>query len=454
MAQQIVGDLRTLVARRAGLKRRVALLVPDEALRASLEQNGCTVLVDPPSVESLAEFRPDVVVAFDGFASERAESFKRLASSVPEAELVFSFANASSAGLLLRGLLGVTPSPASSEKDVRAWLTSAGYVVRSRDVVVMPHVPVPLSADTEAAFRQVFEQLNPDAAADRVLLIATRGVEASRPERTKGLTSIVVSSSDDTGALEGTLRSVAGQLRKPMELIVVSALPEFDLDRALKSVRGRAGLELVVQGGVVGDALARTNVGIELARGQYVACVEAGELLERSHLSTLVKRLEDGTAAWAVSGDVGTRFDVRTWLEAGAVHRSRYVVDRERIGSFAFLFAEGVELAEAMMFCRLSALFPPSWMPGASTVDTQRTVKSEPAALREVLAARPLRTLTTLDLRAAEPVDLVEEIQSRVTARNETAGKLFVRGRELVERVRDAAEKARASAKEELEKKP
>ncbi|PZR14529.1 MAG: hypothetical protein DI536_10785 [Archangium gephyra] len=453
MAQQIVGDLRTLVTRRAGLKRRVALLVPDEALRSALEQNGCVVLLDPPTVESLAEFAPDVVVAFDGFASERADSFKRLASSVPQAELIFSFANSAAASLLLRGLLGVTPAPASSERDVRSWLTSAGYVVRSRDVVVMPHVPVPLSADTEAAVRQLFEQLNPEAAADRVLLVATRGLEASKPERTRGLTSIVVSASDDLGALEGTVRSIAGQLRKPLELIVVSPLPEFELDSVFKTVRGRAGLELVVKGGVVGDALARTNVGLELARGQYVCCVEAGELLERSHLSSLVKRLEDGTAAWALSGDGGARFEVRAWLEAGAVHRARYVVDRERLGSFTLLFAEGVDLAEAMMFCRLAALFPPSWLPGPSTVDVTRAVKSDPASLREVLAARPLRTLSAIDLRAPEPVDLVEEVQSRVAARSETAAKWFVRGRELVERVRDAAEKARVSAREELEKK-
>lgn len=455
MGQQIVGDLRTLVTRRAGLKRRVALLVPDAALAASLEQNGCAVLVDPPSMDALAAFSPEVVVAFDGFASERAASFKKLASAAPDAELVFSFANASSAGLLLRGLLGVTPSAASSEADVRAWLTSAGYVVRSRDVVVMPHVPVPLSADTEAAFRQVFEQLNPDAAADRLLLVATRGVEASRPERTKGLTSIVVSSGDDVAALEGTVRSVAGQLRKSLELVVVSSRAEAELDGALKSARGRAGLELVVSGGVVGDALARTNHGIEAARGQYVCCVDAGELLERAHLSSLVKRLEDGTAAWALSAppvEMGARFELREWLEAGATARCRYVVDRERLGTFHYLFAEGVELSESMLFCRLAALFPPSWSPGPVTVDSRRVVRSSPDALREVLQARPLRTLSTVDLRPPEPVDLVEEVQARVTARNETAGKWFVRGRALIERVRDAAVKARASAEEELKK--
>ncbi len=455
MSQQIVGDLRTLVTRRAGLKRRVALLVPDDALRSSLEQNGCTLLVDPASLDELTAFAPDVVVAFDGFASERAESFRGLAAAAPQAELVFSFANAASASLLLRSLLGTSPAASSSERDVRAWLASAGYVVRSRDVVVMPHVSVPLSADTEAALRQVFEQVNPDAAADRLLLVATRGVEASKPERTKGLTSVVVSAGDDTGALEGTVRSLAGQLRKPLELVVVSSRPELELDRALKAAKGRAGLELVVVGGAPGDALARTNAGLQQARGQYVCCVEAGELLEREHLSSLVKRLEDGTAAWALSSPPGAwsgRFELREWLERGAVHRSRYVVDRERVGSFPLQFADGVELGEAMVFCRLSALFPPSWVPGAPTVDSQRVVPSSPEALRVALQARPLRTLSTLDLRPPPPVDVAEALQASVSARSEVAGKLFSRGRELVERVRDAAEKAREAAKKDLER--
>jgi len=42
-------------------------------------------------------FHPDVVVAFDGFAAEGAEGFRKLAQAAPGADLVFSFANASSA---------------------------------------------------------------------------------------------------------------------------------------------------------------------------------------------------------------------------------------------------------------------------------------------------------------------------------------------------------------------
>ena len=184
MNGQTVGDLRTLVTRRAGLRRKVALLAADDSLKRALEQNGCTVLVDPESLDAVTAFHPDVVVAFDGFAAEGAAGFTRLAQAAPGAELVFSFANASSSSVLLRALLGVSPAPTSSERDVRAWLREAGFVVSTRDVVVTPHVDSGLSADAEAALRQLFEQLNPDAAADRLLLVAKRGAEASLPERT------------------------------------------------------------------------------------------------------------------------------------------------------------------------------------------------------------------------------------------------------------------------------
>ncbi len=450
---QHAGDLRTLVARRAGLKRRVALLVADAALKDVLEKNGCTVLVDP-SLEELEQFDPQVVAAFDGFASERAESFKQLARVAPSAELVFSFANAASASLLLGSLLGATPAAALSEVDVKAWLASAGYVVTSRDVVVMPRVPLKLSADTEAALRQALEQLNPSAAGDRLLLSAKRGTEATAPDLVKGLTSVVISSGVDVGALEGTVRSVAGQLRRPLEILVVSQAPERELDRALKAARGRAEVQLtVVQGGA--EALARTNLGLAAARGQYVCMVEAGELLERTHVSSLVKQLEDNTAAWALAPSKA-RGGLRAWLESGAIHRGGYVLDRERLGTFPLSFAEGVELGEAMFFTRLWALFTPVMVAGAPTFDSQRVLASSPAALREVLKGRPLRTLSEIDLRdppAPPPVDLAAEIETKLRARSEPAAKLFHRARELAARVQDAAVKARAAADEELKKK-
>lgn len=162
---QTAADLRTLVLRRAGTKRRVALLSSDEGLAKGLETNGCVVLIDPPTLDALADFRPDVVVAFDGLLAEGLAAFEGLARTAPAAELVFSFANAASASLLSRALQGRASTRAFAERDVRQALTGAGYVVTARDVVVTPHEPSALAVDTDAALRQLFEQLNPDAAA-------------------------------------------------------------------------------------------------------------------------------------------------------------------------------------------------------------------------------------------------------------------------------------------------
>ena len=451
-----VGDLRTLVTRRAGLRRKVALLAADAGLAAALEQNGCTVLIDPDSLEAVSAFGPDVVVAFDGFAAEGADGFKKLAQAAPGAELVFSFANASASSVLIHALLGVSPAPTSSERDVRGWLREAGFVVSARDVVVTPHVESGLSADVEAALRQLFEQVNPDAAADRLLLVAKRGAEASAPERISGLTSVILSGGDDAGALEGTLRSVAGQLQTPVELLVISTLSDVRLDELARAAKGRVGLSLVVVGAAPADPLARTNLGLTRARGRYVCCLEAGELLERSHVSGLVKQLTTGTAAWALSsppGDVGRRFELKRWLDAGALQRGRWLVDRERLGTFPLQFAEGLALGEAMVFCRLAAIFPPAWNAGPCTLDSQRTVASSPSALLEAMQGRPLRTLTALDAQLREPpaVDVGEVLHQRIASRSELAGRVFGRAQALVERVRDAARKARAAAKADRE---
>jgi hypothetical protein len=120
-----------------------------------------------------------------------------------------------------------------------------------------------------------------------------------------------------------------------------------------------------------------------------VCLLEAGELLDRSHVNALVKALEQTTAAWAVArANVdGARFDLKAWLEAGDVQRGRYVVDRERVGRFALQFAEGVANAEAMLFTRLAALFTPALVGTLSTLDTPRVVSASPVALLELMKA-------------------------------------------------------------------
>src|SRR5512141_2478923 len=120
---QTAADLRSLVARRVGAKRRVAALAADAPLAAALEANGCTVLM-APSLDALKDFRPEVVVACDGLLSAEG-GLAVLGDAAPEAELVFSFANAASASVLLGALEGHSPPPTVSEQDVAAALARA-----------------------------------------------------------------------------------------------------------------------------------------------------------------------------------------------------------------------------------------------------------------------------------------------------------------------------------------
>ena len=69
------------------------------------------------------------------------------------------------------------------------------------------------------------------------------------------------------------------------------------------------------------------------------------------------------------------------------------------------------------------------------------------------MQGRPLRTLTALDAQLREPpaVDVGEVLHQRIASRSELAGRVFGRAQALVERVRDAARKARAAAKADRE---
>lgn len=456
MNGQLVGDLRTLVVRRAGLKRRVVVLAADGGVEKGLRENGCEVLMNPDDLEQVAAFSPEVIVAFDSVFAEGVRGLEALVRAAPQAELVCTFVNAGSAGVLLRALLGESVSTGHSERDVQKWLAQAGYVVASRDVVVMPHEKLPLSADTEAAMRQLFEQLNPSAAIDRLLVVARRGAVASSVEREPGLTSLIIVG-DARAALEGTVRSAAGQLHTPLELVVVSSLPVHEVEEIVQPAKGRMGLTVTVLGGTGGDALTQTNLGLSRARGQYVCALEAGELMDRSHVASLVESLQQGTNAWALSNapDIHEhRFSLREWLEARAVQRGRFVVDRERLGAFSLELASGVPEAEAMLFCRLAALFEPAFVHAPPTLDSPREVKSDVAAIREVLSARALRRIGTLDeqLVPLTEMPLAALLEARLTERNQTVGKVFGQARELMARVRHAAQTARQQAKEELER--
>lgn len=466
MASQTAADLRTLVTRRVGLKRRVAVLASDLTLVRAIEANGCTVLVDPPSLDELRGFAPDVVVVFDGFLLQgRDDALRALSGACGSASLLISFANAASASALLQGLLGRSPPVALSEADVRQWLTGAGYVVEARDAVVTVPPPTSLSADTEAALRQLFEQVNADAAIDRLLLVAKRGIAASPPDRTPGLVSVIVSGGSSLPALTGTVSSLVNQHRRPLELVVVANLAPEALDEAVAKARTRSGVTVLVKTLASADAAARTNVGLGLAQGQYVAFAEAGELFEPLHLTGLVKRLEEGTSAWAlgasrVSGQPlaprPAQFSLAAWLRAGWLGRSEWVIDRARLGAFALTFAEGVEGFEAIVFARLGLLFPPAWQAGAPTVERLTPMASTLEPLLEAMRSRPLRGLVPLKelLQESEPPALKSMLKERLAGVDPRLAHAFEVAAGAAKRTAEAWRTARAAAEKELRQKP
>lgn len=445
---QTAHDLRTVVTRRVGVKKRVVVLANDLALVRAIEANGCLVLPDPSSLDELEAFRPEVVVLFDGFVlGDGAAAISRLSRAAGQAELVFSFANAASASLALGNLTGLQPTPAFAEPEVRRWLTSAGYVVSSRDAVISAPRATSLSADTEAALRQLLEQLNPDAAVDRFLLVAKRGAEATKPDRTEGLVSVVISGGTDLAALEGTISSLANQQRRPLELIVVAPVPLAALDEVVVRARRRSGLIVSTHTTAATDGHARLNEGLAHAQGQYVAFAEAGALFSPMHLTSLVKQLEDGTLAWAMTSTLPGPFSLRTWLAAG-VAKEHWLLDATRLGSFPITFAEGAADADAVLCARLSLLFPPALHTGPATVELLQAPTLDLSAMLAKLKGRPLRGLTTLEALLHEtPVPpLTTQVQERLASIDPRAAAVVERARGLAERVQSAWVKAKKDA--------
>jgi hypothetical protein len=160
--------------------------------------------------------------------------------------------------------------------------------------------------------------------------------------------------------------------------------------------------------------------GIDDARGQYLGLLEAGDLIDAEHYARLIGALQRGTAAWAIAP---TRrgsppLSVRAFLQHGVTERCAYVVDRERLGSFTVSLPESAPAAEAVLFARLAAVFPPVFVAGPAT--SERAAERAPPPVAEALEAmkaRPLRMLTTLEeLIAHDPPMLHHAVADRVDA--------------------------------------
>ncbi len=459
MASQISGDLRHVVARAVGQGARVVVLVADQALESLLRANGCQVSVDPPSLEALADAPPQVIVAFDGALRDGPKVLELIARAAPAARLVLSFGNAVSSTALLAALAEGHGGKGASLHEVTGWLNAAGYTIDAATPVVMPRERVPLAPELEASLRAVFEQLNAQAAVDRYVVSARRGVAQRPVEPEVGLLSVVIARGAE--APQGTLGSLGRQLVRGLELVYVTDEAAAVADAAMAPAKGRAGFTTVgVSTPGVVDVHAQLNAGLERARGQYVALVRAGDLFEPTHLKGLRQALDDSTAAWAVVPSAAAPtgpFDVRRWVEAKEVRPAAWLLDRLRLGKLSLNLPAGVPQAELVLFLRLAALLSPAVVAGADTVSPGSAVDVALEPLEPMWRTRPWTSLVPFVRRLERPTEpptpepprLSALLRERLEQVHPTAAKAFDVVHRTVRRVEWAAKQAQEDAAKE-----
>ncbi len=411
--QQVAADLRTVVVRRVGSGQKVAVLSSDVELVRLLRENGNSVLVDPENHEALTQFSPQVVLAFDGLASGGQSGFERLREAVPSASLVFSFAQAASANVLLSQLIGRAVESSLAAPVVEGWIYAAGYAVESRDAIVEQTQLDGLALDAQVNLRQLLEQFNPLAACDRLVFtclpVAKSSVSASFEQ---GLTSMVLV----PGSVP-TLEAIKGLCRlslRPLEVVVVGestqrlAVDEASLKRWSTNVALRhAQTEST-------DLGTQLNRGLDVVTGQWVGFHSAGRPVE--HVPALQRVLAAGLGAWALAVPQGisseTQLEAR--LDSQAVEPENWMVDRTRIGQFPLRFAQATPGAEALLFARLSALFRPELLSTARALQVAAVSRSE--AMVSQMTARPLRSIGTLLLKAPTTASARQALLKRLDA--------------------------------------
>lgn len=90
--------------------------------------------------------------------------------------------------------------------------------------------------------------------------------------------------------IEDALRSVAAQRHAPLEVIVID---DASTDRSIERVRA-SGVPVVLVQGPGGNAAIARNLGIEAARGDWIAFLDADDVWDPDHLARAKELLEGG----------------------------------------------------------------------------------------------------------------------------------------------------------------
>jgi hypothetical protein len=336
-----------------------------------------------------------VVVADAGsLGADLAPTLAALRRAAPGADVVVAFWNAAAASALLTALAGRPAEHATiSEEEVRAVLANEGLLVAARGAW-RDDATRWLADDVDRGLRQVVTQMNPAAADDGIVYTARAGAYAPRHEPLRaGLLSVVIRNHtlDRLQLLDHAVFSLACQAYRPLEIVLVTQSRDPDAVVKLTTVLERHrhvddyAFQVVARPSAEDIRGRLLNVGVEAARGQYLAFLDDDDVVYPQHYRRLVDALQGGAAAWAVGRTRIARFtsDAEGALYCTAKHlfshhdrfslpelvhenyipAHAYVLDRERLGPFRVAFSEEVSRAEDYVFLlRLASFFRPVFL--------------------------------------------------------------------------------------------
>lgn len=149
------------------------------------------------------------------------------------------------------------------------------------------------------------------------------------------LVSVVIPAYNAERFLERTLRSAAAQTHPTLEIIVVDdGSTDTTRDIAVKAAEADERIKVisVANGGV---ARAR-NTGIEHARGDYVAFLDADDLWHPTKIALQVAALEAAEPTWAACYALKRPIDADdfTWRPGSSRRRSGYILAQLLFGRF------------------------------------------------------------------------------------------------------------------------
>jgi hypothetical protein len=402
--------LHRLVLRGVTRGARVALTQADPVLSQALAAAGCHVHqleldADAHALQALAAFEADVIVVVDGLAgqAEPKALLCQLGSAAPKAQLCVAFWNATSGRRLLRTLEGRPAGPAAlSPHELRSWLGELGFTVQKSEPVPALVDEPELAVDAIVHLRQLFQQLNEESAHERLYWSAARTAAQGQPraQLQDDLLTVVMRnhSLDRLELLDHAIFSLAVQRYQPLEIVVASQSMDerapAELSKLLeKHQRSGQFTFQVVHEPAERDIRSRLlNLGVEVARGRYVAFLDDDDVVYPQHYERLIEAMQSGEKAWAVGrsrrallsqdgngglyctskGDLTER---QTYERAALVHDNfitchSYVLDRARLGRFPVRFPEDMTILEDYVFLlQLSALFQPVFVGGLASCE-------------------------------------------------------------------------------------